>query len=82
VLVQVVSDSRHILVFLTSSQVSFTATSPALNNTKRFPTFFRAISSDISTVAANVATIRRFGWQQVAIITQNVNLFIEVSKDN
>ncbi|XP_065920337.1 gamma-aminobutyric acid type B receptor subunit 2-like isoform X2 [Dysidea avara] len=59
-------------------QVSYTASSPDLNNTNRFPTFFRAISSDISTVAANVATIRQFGWRQVAIITQNVELFREV----
>jgi len=66
----------QIFIFL---QVSYTATSPDLTNAERFPTFFRAISSDISTVAASVGTIRQFGWQQVAIITQNVNLFREVS---
>jgi len=28
---------------------------------------------------ANIAVIREFGWHQVAIITENANLFIEVS---
>ncbi|XP_065920338.1 gamma-aminobutyric acid type B receptor subunit 2-like isoform X3 [Dysidea avara] len=65
-------------LLVNESMVSYTASSPDLNNTNRFPTFFRAISSDISTVAANVATIRQFGWRQVAIITQNVELFREV----
>ena len=60
-------------------QVSYTATSPDLSNEARFPTFFRAISSDISTVDANVALIKEFGWRQVAIITENINLFIAVS---
>ena len=60
-------------------QVSFTASSPELSNEARFPTFFRSISSDISTVGVNIALIREFGWHQVAIITENTNLFLEVS---
>ena len=59
-------------------QVS-TASSPDLSDQDRFPTFFRASSSDFSTVGVSIALIKEFGWHQVAIVTENANLFLPVS---
>ncbi|XP_054267413.1 metabotropic glutamate receptor 4-like [Macrosteles quadrilineatus] len=48
--------------------VSYMATSPALSNPDRFPTFFRTVPSDVNQANAMLELIRRFNWTYVSIV--------------
>ena len=61
------------------SQVSYAASAPLLSDRTRFPSFFRTYPSDVNSVPAFVALLRSFGWKKVCVITEEVNLFLQVS---
>ena len=61
--------------FLFTSQVSFAATSPALSNREEYPTFYRLVAADSSHNAARKTFIQHFGWNTVATIHQDSEIF-------
>ncbi|XP_046688347.1 metabotropic glutamate receptor 8-like [Homalodisca vitripennis] len=48
--------------------VSYLATSPALSNKDKFPTFFRTVPSDINQANAMLALISQMNWTYVSIV--------------
>ena len=66
------------LFFVFFSQISYTATSITLSDKRRFPNFLRTISSDNASIAAIIAVVREYGWQQVAILTERSELYSNV----
>ena len=60
-------------------QISYTATAISLSDTRRFPNFFRTISSDNASIDTITAVVREYGWQQVAIVTELSELYSNVS---
>ena len=44
----------------------------------RFPSFFRTYVSDAAFIPLFVKTLQKFNWTRVCIITEELNLFIEV----
>ena len=60
-------------------QISYTATSISLSDTRRFPNFFRTISSDNASIDTITAVVREYGWQQVAIVEERSELYSNVS---
>ena len=43
--------------------------------------YFQLLTNELQTSQGFLGIIRRFGWKRVGIITQNENLFTEVSGD-
>ncbi|XP_047002677.1 gamma-aminobutyric acid type B receptor subunit 2 [Schistocerca americana] len=56
-------------------QVSFGSTSPALSDRKEFPLFYRTVAPDSSHNPARLAFVRGFGWDTVAALSQNEDVY-------
>ena len=73
---------RHLFSILSIAlilQISYTATAISLSDTRRFPNFFRTVSSDNASIDTITAVVREYGWQQVAIVTELSELYSNVS---
>ena len=67
---------RPVYTFLLSRlQVSYSAASSALSNRVVFPYFYRTYMPDPMLNRARVRLIKEFGWQRIATIHENQDLF-------
>ena len=64
---------------LITIQIAYAAAAYELTNRKKYRDFFRVLASFEFIGASLAAVVREFGWRQMAIITQNENLFNGVS---
>jgi hypothetical protein len=55
--------------------VSHAATSPALSDREKYPTFYRLAQADSSHNAARKTFIRHFEWDKVATIQQDEDTY-------
>ncbi|CAH1778015.1 unnamed protein product [Owenia fusiformis] len=55
--------------------VSFAASSPALSDREKYPTFYRLAVADSSHNQARKMLIQHFGWTKVAAIHQDMEMF-------
>ncbi|XP_028837119.1 gamma-aminobutyric acid type B receptor subunit 2-like isoform X3 [Denticeps clupeoides] len=62
-------------------QLSFAATTASLADKKKYPNFFRIIPSDNAVNPALVKFLKRYGWNRVGTLTQEVQSFPVVQKD-
>ena len=63
-------------------QISFASSSTSLNDRERFKTLFRTLPCHVY-IPSTIATIMiEFGWEQMAIITQNERPFSRVNKNS
>ena len=70
----VVADLNTILL-----QLSYGASSPALSDRTRFPTFFRTHPSANVHNPVRLKLFRKFGWKKIAIIQEAEEVFVSVS---
>ncbi|RWS21444.1 gamma-aminobutyric acid type B receptor subunit 1-like protein, partial [Leptotrombidium deliense] len=61
--------------------VGYGASSPALSNRDRFPTFFRTHPSATIHNPTRIRLFRQFGWQRIAVILEAEEVFISTGKD-
>lgn len=61
-------------------QITSTAYSITLSDKRRFPNYFRVSPSHNASARAFDVIIREYGWQQVAIVSQLNELFVDVSE--
>lgn len=66
-------------VTLSSTQLSFAATTPVLADKKKYPNFFRTVPSDNAVNPAVVKFLNYYNWSRVGTLTQDVQRFSEVS---
>ncbi|XP_048239375.1 gamma-aminobutyric acid type B receptor subunit 1-like [Haliotis rufescens] len=62
-------------------QISYGSVSPSLSNKKVFPKFFRVISPEANTNKVRVKLFKHFGWNRIAIISENMDLFSSATED-
>lgn len=60
-------------------QLSCVSSSAALTNRVRFPSYFQLLAPDAYLADGFLAIIKNFGWQRVAIILQDENLWTVVN---
>ena len=58
--------------------MAYAAATATLSDRRRFPSFFRTYPSDGNFVPVVVDLILSYGWRQVLVFTEDVNLFLEV----
>lgn len=61
--------------------VGYGASSPALSDRSRFPTFFRTHPSATIHNPTRIKLFQKYGWSRVAIILETEEVFIETAKD-
>lgn len=61
--------------------VGYGASSPALSDRTRFPTFFRTHPSAIIHNPTRLMLFKKFGWSRVAIILETEEVFMETARD-
>ena len=61
-------------------QVSYAAAASVLSDRDRFQNYYRTLPSFDLNAATMAQLMRQFGWQQMAIITQDESLFTVVGK--
>ncbi|RWS04643.1 gamma-aminobutyric acid type B receptor subunit 1-like protein, partial [Dinothrombium tinctorium] len=61
--------------------VGYGASSPALSNRDRFPTFFRTHPSATIHNPTRIKLFQKFGWQRIAVILEAEEVFISTGKD-
>lgn len=61
--------------------VGYGASSPALSDRMRFPTFFRTHPSGTIHNPTRIKLFEKYGWSRVAIILETEEVFIETAKD-
>ncbi|KAK2188045.1 hypothetical protein NP493_146g03044 [Ridgeia piscesae] len=61
--------------------LSYGSSSPALSNTKRFPTFFRTHPSATLHNPTRVKLFKKFGWTRIATIQQTQEVFTSTIED-
>uniref|UniRef100_A0A673W0Y7 Gamma-aminobutyric acid type B receptor subunit 2 n=1 Tax=Salmo trutta TaxID=8032 RepID=A0A673W0Y7_SALTR len=59
-------------------QLSFAATTPALDDEKKYPNFFRMVTSDNTVNQAVVKILQNYKWRRVGTLTQDVQRISEV----
>ena len=60
--------------------MAFAAAASVLNNRDLFRNFYRTLPSFQLNAATMAQLMRQFGWQQMALITQDESLFSVVGK--
>lgn len=58
--------------------VGYGASSPALSDRERFPTFFRTHPSATIHNPTRIKLFQRFGWSKIAIILEAEEVFVSV----
>lgn len=61
--------------------LAYGASSPALSNRKRFPTFFRTHPSATVHNPTRVQIFKMFGWTRISIILEAEEVFVTTAKD-
>lgn len=61
--------------------VGYGASSPALSDRSRFPTFFRTHPSATIHNPTRIRLFEKYGWSRVAIILETEEVFIETARD-
>ncbi|CAK9302690.1 unnamed protein product [Gordionus sp. m RMFG-2023] len=61
--------------------LSYGASSPALSNRKRFPTFFRTHPSQALHNPTRVVLFKKYGWKRIAILQELQELFTSTAED-
>lgn len=61
--------------------VGYGASSPALSDRARFPTFFRTHPSATIHNPTRIRLFEKYGWSRVAIILETEEVFIETARD-
>uniref|UniRef100_A0A673VR59 Gamma-aminobutyric acid type B receptor subunit 2 n=1 Tax=Salmo trutta TaxID=8032 RepID=A0A673VR59_SALTR len=62
-------------------QLSFAATTPALDDEKKYPNFFRMVTSDNTVNQAVVKILQNYKWRRVGTLTQDVQRISEIRRD-
>uniref|UniRef100_A0A8C7CAX5 Gamma-aminobutyric acid type B receptor subunit 2 n=1 Tax=Oncorhynchus kisutch TaxID=8019 RepID=A0A8C7CAX5_ONCKI len=62
-------------------QLSFTATTPVLDDEKKYPNFFRMVTSDNTVNQAVVKILQNYKWRRVGTLTQDVQRISEIRRD-
>uniref|UniRef100_A0AAZ3SQN5 G-protein coupled receptors family 3 profile domain-containing protein n=1 Tax=Oncorhynchus tshawytscha TaxID=74940 RepID=A0AAZ3SQN5_ONCTS len=62
-------------------QLSFTATTPVLDDEKKYPNFFRMVTSDSTVNQAVVKILQNYKWRRVGTLTQDVQRISEIRRD-
>lgn len=61
--------------------VGYGASSPALNDRDRFPTFFRTHPSATIHNPTRISLFKKYGWSRIAIILETEEVFMETARD-
>lgn len=67
------------LLMRISLQLSYAGASPLLSDRKKFPRFFRTLSSDTRYNLLRLALAREFGWKRIATLNVALDYFSAVS---
>uniref|UniRef100_A0A4W5KE81 Gamma-aminobutyric acid type B receptor subunit 2 n=1 Tax=Hucho hucho TaxID=62062 RepID=A0A4W5KE81_9TELE len=62
-------------------QLSFAATTPVLDDEKKYPNFFRMVTSDNTANQAVVKILQNYKWRRVGTLTQDVQRISEIRRD-
>ncbi|KAM9404564.1 gamma-aminobutyric acid type B receptor subunit 2-like isoform 3-T3 [Salvelinus alpinus] len=62
-------------------QLSFAATTPVLDDEKKYPNFFRMVTSDNTVNQAVVKILQNYRWRRVGMLTQDVQRISEIRSD-
>ncbi|XP_052358887.1 gamma-aminobutyric acid type B receptor subunit 2-like isoform X5 [Oncorhynchus keta] len=62
-------------------QLSFAATTPVLDDEKKYPNFFRMVTSDNTVNQAVVKILQNYKWRRVGTLTQDVQRISEIRRD-
>ncbi|EDO38348.1 predicted protein [Nematostella vectensis] len=62
-------------------QIGFSMSSPLFSDKEKFPRLFRTATSELMENPARVAILRHFGWRKVAILVENLSIFV-MTKEN
>ena len=60
--------------------MSYGSTTPVLTNREKFPYFFRTISSANDFIPVRMAIMKKFGWNRVAVLTEQREPYAGVSQ--
>ena len=61
-----------------SFQISYASSVIELSNRQRFPNFFRTYPSDANFIPSIRSLMKHFGWERLAVITEEETLFLDV----
>ena len=66
--------------FFACFQMGYSTSSPQFSDKRKFPLYFRTSASDNLENPARIAVLKKFGWTRVALLVENYDIFVLVSR--
>ena len=60
------------------SQIGYSTSSPLFSDKGKFPLYFRTSTSETMENPSRVALLKQFNWKKVAILVQNLDIYVLV----
>ena len=60
--------------------MGYSTSSPQFSDKRKFPLYFRTSASDNLENPARIAVLKKFGWTRVALLVENYDIFVLVSR--
>lgn len=64
------------------SQIGYSTSSPLFSDKGKFPLYFRTSTSETMENPSRVALLKQFNWKKVAILVQNLDIYVLVRDVN
>ncbi|XP_027040338.1 gamma-aminobutyric acid type B receptor subunit 2-like [Pocillopora damicornis] len=62
-------------------QIGYSTSSPQFSDKEKFPLYFRTSTSETMENPTRVALLEQFNWKKVAILVQNLDIFVWTKED-
>ena len=60
--------------------MGYSTSSPQFSDERKFPLYFRTGTSENLENPARIAVLKKFGWSRVALLVENYDIFVLVSR--